>query len=195
MLGRLGAGIGGKGNVLLGQPGGQLLQVAGGLKLFAHLVEAFGRYADVELLQVVDAAPGEQAGVVVVEGADLCLGRPGRRAHDLFGVGASQDFTAGKFKRLHDLGVAVELAVFGLLHHQFLIDKAFERGGTGLFDLLSRHIAGTGQHVVELMNGDFFLIDLDGDLGGRFGAPCTGVGAAAHKYGGQSQGKKRGNGR
>ena len=55
-----------------------------------------------------------------------------------------------------------------LLDGQFLVDQALQHllaGGFGLFGLEARLAL---QHEVDLVDGDLFLVDLGGGLGGLF---------------------------
>src|ERR1019366_3243317 len=51
------------------------------------------------------------------------------------GVGAHQDLSAGTLHRPNDRGVAIQLAAYGLLYQQLLIDQRIQR----LFGRLGAH--------------------------------------------------------
>ena len=96
----------------------------------------------------------------VVVRLDLRRRRLRRALADLLEVGAGDDLAPRGFDLLHDARIAVELLVSCLLEREFLVDQALEHLLASRRRLRRRQRALLREHVVDLVDGDLFLVDL-----------------------------------
>ena len=75
-----------------------------------------------------------------------------------------------------DARIAVHLQLLRLLDREFLVDQALQHLPARGFGLIGLQAALLLQHEVDLMDGDFFLVDFRGDLRRRlvFGGSAAG---------------------
>jgi len=106
-------------------------------------------------------------------------------------VEAFSDGAAGGVQELHDLRVAIELLLFGLGHGELLVDQAFEDLAAGGFDLLGLDALLAFQHLVDLVNGEFFAIHACCSLAGRLAFGLGLVAATGNQGGRDDDGQQR----
>ena len=148
------------------QPRGHALHRARLVRLLGHAGGEPILTAGSDLFDVEDPPLREKLRVLVVVLLDL-FGRHLRLGGGkLLEIGAGEDVGFHRFDRLDHVRRAIELLLGRLLPRDLLVDQAIENLSFGLRNGLRRDIGAAGEHVVDLMDGDFVPIHPGSDLRG-----------------------------